>query len=348
MRVDKMHGARNKKRDPGSLVFTEKKDIETKITLIEYDKNNFNQKIIEKCPEFENKDTVKWIKINGFSNENLNQIGQCFNLDQFVIEDILNPIQRSKLEDYHDYLYIVLKLIHLNTEDEIITKQISLILQKNVLISFQDDENDIFEVIINKLKFKETQIRTRGADYLLFSLIDTVIYSYFHGLEMLEDQMGAIEEGIIANPDPEILNIIHKIKMDISIFRKAIMPVRDIISNFGSYNQKLINKSTDYYIRDVYNHSILVFEVLESLRDRISDILDICLSSTSNKLNEIVRVLTVISTVFVPLTFIVGLYGMNFRYMYELESPLGYPLVNLGMFLIAVTMLVYFRRKKWL
>jgi magnesium transporter len=342
-----MYWKRNKKQDPSLLDYTGKKDTETKITLIEYDRNNFNQKTIEKCPEFENKDTVKWIKINGFS-ENLNDIGRCFNLNQLVLEDILNTRQRPKMDDYHDYLYIVLKLINVNTEDKVSTKQISLILQKKVLISFQDDEDNIFDVIIDKLKHKETQMRTREADYLLFSLIDTVIYSYFNGLERLEDRMEDIEEGIIANPNPEVLNIIHNIKMDINTFRNAILPVRDIISNFGSYNQDLINKSTDYYIRDVYNHSILVFEALESLRDRISDILDIYLSSTSNKLNEIVRVLTVISTVFVPLTFIVGLYGMNFRYMYELEHPLGYPLVILGMFLIAVIMLVYFRRKKWL
>jgi magnesium transporter len=342
-----MYGKRNKKMDlpPGSG----KKDIETKITLIEYDKDNFNQKIIEKCPEFVNKDTIKWIKINGFSKiENLKAIGQCFNLDPFVLEDILNTNQRPKMEDFKDYLYVVLKLIDVDAEDKISIKQISFILQKNVLISFQDDEDHIFDLTINRLKSKETHMRTRGADYLLFSLIYTMIESYFYGLERLEDQIGNIEEDLIAHPEPEALNIIHNIKLNLIFFSRAILPVREILNNFSSYNYDLIDKSTDYFIRDVYNHSILVIEMLESLRYRISDMLDIYLSSTSNKLNEIVRVLTVISTVFVPLTFIVGLYGMNFRYMYELEHPLGYPLVILGIFLIAVTMLVYFRRKKWL
>jgi len=342
-----MYGKRNKKSDlpPGSG----KKDIETKITLIEYDEDNFNQKIIEKCPEFVNKDSIKWIKINGFSKiENLKEIGQCFNLDPFVLEEILNNNQRPKIEDFRDYLYVVLKLIDVDANDKVNIMQISFILQKNVLISFQNDEDHIFDLTINRLKSKETQMRTRGADYLLFSLIYNMIESYFYGLEKLEGWIGDIEEDLIAHPDPEVLNIIHNIKLNLIFFNKAILPVREILSSFGSHNYYLIDKSTDYFIRDVYNHSILVIEMLESLRYRISDMLDIYLSSTSNKLNEIVRVLTVISTVFVPLTFIVGLYGMNFRYIYELEHPLGYPIVILGMFLIAVTMLLYFRRKKWL
>lgn len=342
-----MYGKRNKK--PGLPPGSGKKNIETKITLIEYDKYNFNQKIIEKCPEFENKDTIKWIKINGFSKiENLKEIGQCYNLNPIVLEDILNTNQRPKMENFKDYLYVVLKLIDVDAEYKVNIKQISFILQKNVLISFQNDEDHIFDLTINRLKSMETQMRTRGADYLLFSLIYTMIESYFYGLERLEDQIGNIEEDLIAHPEPEALNIIHNIKMNLILFSRAILPVREILNNFSSYNYDLIDKSTDYFIRDVYNHSILVIEMLESLRYRISDMLDIYLSSTSNKLNEIVRVLTVISTVFVPLTFIVGLYGMNFRYMYELEHPLGYPIVILGMFLIAVTMLFYFRRKKWL
>jgi magnesium transporter len=342
-----MYGNRNKKSDlpPDSG----KKDIETKITLIEYDEDSFNQKIIEKCSEFNNKDPIKWIKINGFNKiENLKEIGQCFNLDPFVLEEILNNNQRPKIEAFKDCLYIVLKLIDVDTQDKVNIKQISFVLQKNVLISFQNDEDHIFDLTINRLKSKKTQMRTRGADYLLFSLIYNIIERYFYSLEMLEDRIGDIEEDLIANPDPEVLNIIHNIKMDLIHFSKAILPVREILNSFGSYNYDLIDKSTEYFIRDVYNHSILVIEMLESLRYRISDMLDIYLSSTSNKLNEIVRVLTVISTVFVPLTFIVGLYGMNFRYMYELEHPLGYPIVILGMFLIVVTMMFYFRRKKWL
>jgi magnesium transporter len=326
-----------------------KKDIETKITIIEYDEDNFNQKIIEKCSEFVNKDSIKWIKINGFSKiENLKEIGQCLNLDTFVLEEILNNNQRPKIESFKDYLYIVLKLIDVDAEDKVNIKQISFILQKNVLISFQNDEDHIFDLTINRLKSKKTQMRTREADYLLFSLIYNIIERYFYSLEMLEDHIGDIEEDLIAQPDPEVLNIIHNIKMDLLYFSKAILPVREILNSFSSYNYDLINKSTEYFIRDVYNHSILVIEMLESVKYRISDMLDIYLSSTSNKLNEIVRVLTVISTVFVPLTFIVGLYGMNFRFMYELEHPLGYPIVILGMLLIAVTMMFYFRRKKWL
>ena len=179
-----------------------KKDIETKITLIEYDEDNFNQKIIEKCSEFVNKDSIKWIKINGFSKiENLKEIGQCLNLDTFVLEEILNNNQRPKIESFKDYLYIVLKLIDVDAEDKVNIKQISFILQKNVLISFQNDEDNIFDLTINRLKSKKTQMRTREADYLLFSLIYNIIERYFYSLEMLEDHIGDIEEDLIAQPE---------------------------------------------------------------------------------------------------------------------------------------------------
>ena len=183
---------------------------------------------------------------------------------------------------------------------------------------------------------------------MLYSLIDTVIDSYFLDLERVEDEIEDIEENLIENTDPEFLKKIHSIKMDIIILKKVIWPLREMLSTLGSHEYFLINKSTDYYLRDVYDHSIQIFDTLESLRDRISEMLDIYLSSTSNKLNEIVRVLTVISTIFVPLTFIVGLYGMNFQNMPELQHPLGYPAVLTVILIVALSMLVYFRKKKWI
>lgn len=334
---------------PGSLVYTGKHDILTKITLIEYNKESFSEKTIEECPEFKNEDTVKWIKINGFSElETLKKIGKCFNLHPLVLEDILNTNQRPKVEDYDNYIYIVLKLFDLSDEDQIITKQISLILEKNLVISFQDDDDQIFDLIATRLKTKESQIRNKGADYLLYSIIDTIIDSYFLDLERLEDKIEFVEENLIEKTNPELLKVIHNIKMDIITLRKVIWPLREMLSTLESCEYIQIDKSTDYYLRDVYDHSIQIFDILESFRDRISEVLDIYLSSTSNKLNEIVRVLTVISTIFVPMTFIVGLYGMNFRDMPELNQPLGYPAVLAVMFIISVSMLAYFRKKKWI
>lgn len=333
---------------PGSLVYTGKKEIPTKITLIEYNKETFSERPLEKCPEFTDEDTVKWIKINGFKDvESLKKIGKCFNLHSLVLEDILNTNQRPKIEDYSDYIYLVLKLFDFN-EDRITTKQISLILQKNLLISFQDDDDPIFDLIIKRAKLKENQIRNKGTDYLLYSLIDTIIDSYFLDLERVENEIEDIEENLIENTDPELLKKIHSIKMDIIILRKVIWPLREMLSTLGSYEYFMIDESTDYYLRDVHDHSIQIFDTLESLRDRISEMLDIYLSSTSNKLNEIVRVLTVISTIFVPLTFIVGLYGMNFRDMPELSQPLGYPAILIMILIVALSMLAYFRRKKWI
>ena len=334
---------------PGSLVYTGAEDIPTKITFIEYNKDTFNQKTIEKCPKFTDDDTVKWIKINGFKNvEILKKIGKCFNLHPLVLEDILNTNQRPKVEDYKDYLYIVLKLFDVSENDRMVTKQVSLILEKNLVISFQDDDDPIFNLIIKRAEREGSPIRNRGTDYLLYSLIDTVIDSYFLDLERVEDEIEDIEENLIENTDPEFLKKIHSIKMDIIILKKVIWPLREMLSTLGSHEYFLINKSTDYYLRDVYDHSIQIFDTLESLRDRISEMLDIYLSSTSNKLNEIVRVLTVISTIFVPLTFIVGLYGMNFQNMPELQHPLGYPAVLTVILIVALSMLVYFRKKKWI
>ena len=346
-----MYAKLNKKPGlpPGSLVYTGEKDIETKITFIEYDKDNFKQESITECPEFKSNDTIKWIKINGFSNiENLKDISRCFNLHPLVLEDILNTNQRPKIENYNDYLYVVLKLIEKDDVDRFITKQISLILQKNVLMSFQDDEDNIFDIFIERLKIPDNLIRHKGTDYLLYSLIDTIIDSYFFDLEKLEDRIEDIEEELIGQPEPDILKEIHKMKKDIISLTKSIWPVREMLSGFDSYNYSLIDKSTDYYIRDVYDHSIQIFDTLESFRDRISEMLDIYLSSASNRLNEVVRVLTIISTVFVPITFIVGLYGMNFRNMPEIGFPYSYPLVLMVMFFISISMLIYFKRKGWI
>ncbi len=334
---------------PGSLVYTGKEDIPIKMDLIEYNKEIFSQKAIEKCPEFTNEDTINWIKVNGLKDvETLRKIGKCFNLHPLVLEDVLNINQRPKVEDYNDHLYIVLKLFDINDDDRMVTKQVSLILQKNLVISFQDDDEPIFDLIIKRIKIKENQIRNKGADYLLYSLIDTIIDSYFLDLEKVEDNIERIEYNLIENTNPEVLKRIHNIKMDIITLRKTIRPLRGMLSTLESSEYFQIDESTDYYFRDVYDHSLQIFEMLESLRDRVSEILDIYLSSTSNKLNEIVRVLTVISTIFVPLTFIVGLYGMNFNNMPELREPLGYPAVLIILLIVAIFMLLYFRRKKWI
>lgn len=334
---------------PGSLVYTGEKKLDTKITLIEYDKGTFSQKTIERCPELKDENTIKWIKINGFSGiDKLKEIGKCFNLHPLVLEDILNTNQRPKIEDYNDYLYIVLKLFDIGKDERIITKQISIILENNLVITFQDDNDRIFGIILKRLKSENNPIRIRGADYLLYSLIDTVIDSYFLDLEEIEDRIELIEEDLIDSVNSNVLQLIHHIKIDIITLRKAIWPLKEMLSDLESNEYPLIDESTNFYIRDVYDHSIHVFETLESFRDRISEMLDIYISSTSNRLNEIVRVLTIISTIFVPLTFIVGLYGMNFRFMPEIEYPYSYPVVLASMLILAVIMLVYFRRKSWI
>ena len=339
---------------PGALVHIgEKKAEKAKITIIDYDETRFEEKeakTIEECLPLKDRPTVTWINVDGLHQvEILEKLGDCFRLHPLVLEDILNTGQRPKVEDFDDYIYITLKMFHSEDEnDEIAEEQVSLILGPRFVRSFQEREGDVFNAIRERIRSARGRIRKMGADYLAYALLDSVVDNYFIVLEKLGEKIEFLEEELVTNPTTETLQIIHNLKREMVFLRKSVWPLREIISGLERGESTLIQESTGIYLRDVYDHTIQVIDTVETFRDIISGMLDIYLSSVSNRMNEVMKVLTIIATIFIPLTLIAGIYGMNFQYMPELGWRWGYPLVWLAMLVIGAIMLVYFRRKRWL
>jgi len=266
------------------------------------------------------------------------------------MEDILNTEQRPKTENYSDYLYIVMKMLYADVSANVVlTEQISLVLGQNYVISFQEGiEGDVFGQVRERLRNEKGKARKLGADYLVYSLIDAVVDNYFSVLETLGEQIEALEEKLVANPTSNTLQEIHYLKREMIFLRKAVWPLREVISSLQRGDSILVQDITRLYLRDVYDHTIQVIDTVETYRDMVSGMLDIYLSSVSNRLNAVMKVLTIIATIFMPLTFLAGVYGMNFKYMPELEWRYGYGMIWALMIFIGLYMLVYFRKKKWL
>jgi len=339
---------------PGTIVHVgEKKVNKAKIAIIDYDEAHFQEKEaknVEECFPFKDKPTITWINIDGVHQVDIiEKIGKHFDLHPLVLEDIVNTGQRPKMEDFVDYIFIVLKMLYYDEKKkEINTEQVSLILGSNFVISFQESEGDIFDPIRERIRSDRGRIRKMGADYLAYALIDEAVDNYFMILEKLGERIEDIEDELVTNPTPETLHTIHNLKREMILLRKSVWPLREVISRLERWESSLIQKSTGIYLRDVYDHTIQVIDAIETFRDMLSGMLDIYLSSISNRMNEVMKVLTIIATIFIPLTLIAGIYGMNFKYMPELEQPWGYPVVFFIMFSVGIIMVIYFRKKKWL
>jgi magnesium transporter len=339
---------------PGTLIHIGEKSAEkVKITIIDYDETQFEEKEatkVEECFPFREKPTVTWINIDGVhQTEIIQKLGEHFDLHPLILEDILNTEQRPKIEDFGHYIYIVLKMLYYQEqESQIRAEQVSLILGANFVIAFQELEGDVFNPIRERIKNGKGRIRKMGADYLAYSLIDAIVDHYFIILEKMGEKIEVLEEDLVTNPSPKSLQEMHILKREMIFLRKAVWPLREVISSVERSGSSLIAESTQLYLRDVYDHTIQVIDTIETFRDMVSGMLDIYLSSISNKMNEIMKVLTIIATLFIPLTFLAGVYGMNFQYMPELKSRWGYPVILLVMVTALVSMLVYFRKKRWL
>jgi len=293
---------------------------------------------------------VTWINVDGLHQLGvLESVGDRLGLHPLVLEDILNTGQRPKMEDFGGYIYIVFKMFYSNEmNDEIVEEQISLILGPAFVISFQERRGDVFDALRERIRSDRGRIRKMGADYLTYALLDSVVDNYFVVLEKLGEKMEFLEEELVTHPTTETLQVIHNLKREMAFLRKSVWPLREIVSGLERGESALIQESTGLYLRDVYDHTIQVIDTVETFRDMLSGMLDIYLSSVSNRMNEVMKVLTIIATIFIPLTLIVGIYGMNFQHMPELGWRWGYPLVWLVMLTIGGLMLVYFKRKRWL
>ncbi|MBN2374175.1 magnesium/cobalt transporter CorA [bacterium] len=339
---------------PGSLVsIGDKKMEKVRMTILDYDEKSMSEKEIktfDECLPFIKTPSITWINIDGLHDIDIIQrIGEIFNIHPLVLEDIVNTGQRPKYEDHENYLFIVLKMLQLEEKEEKIrTEQVSLILGPNFVISFQEEEGDVFNPVRERIKNYKGKIRKMGADYLAYALLDAIIDNYFVILEKFDEKIEIIEDELLDNPSPKTLQIIHNLKRETIFLRKSVWPLREVIASLERRESKLIKETTVPYLRDLYDHTIRVIEGVETVRDLISGVLDIYLSSVSNKMNNVMKVLTIIATIFIPLTFIAGIYGMNFRFMPELEWRWSYPSVWVLMIAVFVSMLLYFRRKGWI
>ncbi len=338
---------------PGTLRYTGGRSGPVTVTVIDYDEEHFDEQQVddvEACFPYAETDSVTWINVDGVHQvDTVEKIGQQFGLHPLVMEDILNVGQRPKLEDYEDYLYIVLKMLSYDpVEQEVRAEQVSLILGPSFVISFQEKKGDIFDPVRERIRNAKGRIRKMDADYLVYALMDTVVDRYFLILEQIGSDIEGIEEELLEEPTPETLQATQALKRDVIFLRKTVWPLREVVGGIERRGSSLIHEQTSIYFRDVYDHTIQVIDAIETYRDMISGMLDVYLSSVSNRMNEVMKVLTVIATIFIPLTFIAGIYGMNFAHMPELGWRWSYPLVWLVMAGVAVAMLLYFRRKEWL
>ncbi|HVP77131.1 MAG TPA: magnesium/cobalt transporter CorA [Thermodesulfobacteriota bacterium] len=340
---------------PGTLVHIgEERAGQPLLTLIDYDEANHQEtevKSVEECFSFRDKPTVTWINVEGIHDVTVvEKLGNCFGLHPLVLEDILNTDQRPKMEVYGDYLYIVLKMLYDGDGNRPVEgEQVSLILGSNFVISFQEGkEGDVFNPVRERIRSGKGLLRKMGSDYLVYSLIDTIVDNYFLILERLGEKIELLEEHLVAYPTAPTLQEIQKFKNQMIFVRRMVWPLREVISGLGRKESTLVKETTEIYLRDVYDHVVQIMDTVEVYREMLSGMLDIYLSSVSNRLNSVMKVLTIIATIFMPLTFIAGIYGMNFKYMPELEWRWGYPAVWLMVVLIGISMLIYFKKKKWL
>lgn len=337
---------------PGTLFYNgEERDAEIKITLIEFNETEFFEDSfydLNSCLNHVKDNMVKWINVEGVHNIDLiEKIGKHYNIHPLTLEDIVHIDQRPKFEDYDHYILSILKMI--NYEEGVHAEQLSLILLNNTVISFQEPEGgDAFDIIRTRLRQCKGRVRKLGADYLFYALMDAVVDWYFIAIEKIGDKVEKIEEEIIHEPKRESLIELYRLKREVIYLRKQVWPLRDMLSNLLRSESEFITPSTQLFLRDLQDHSTRIIDTVETYRDLLSGIMDIYLSNNSNKMNEVMKVLTIISSIFIPVTFIAGVYGMNFEFMPELKSPYGYAGVWAVMLTIIIVQIIIFKKRKWM
>lgn len=339
---------------PGTLVYTGDKEKEpVKIKLIEFKQDEFIEKEIQKVEDVfscKDNDGISWINIDGIHNlQIMEKIQNHFNIHPLAMEDILHISQRPKMEEYEDYVFIVLRMLFYDETQRVLkSEQVSLILGKNYLITFLEDEGDVFDPVRERIRKAGTKIRGNGSDFLAYSIIDAIVDSYFHILEQVGEEVEELEDRLILQPEREDLQIVHRMRRNMILLRKSVWPLREVITAMQRNEHVVIQKQTQIYLRDLYDHIIQIIDTIESYRDMLVGMLDAYLSSMSNKMNEVMKVLTIISTLFIPLTFLAGVYGMNFAHFPELNTPWMYPIGFWSLtLLVVIVMIIFFKRKKW-
>ena len=339
---------------PGALVHVgDTHEAESSISVIDYSKEKIEQRAISSIDEilpYLDSNTVTWLNIEGLKDiAHIESVGRILNIHPLVLEDILNTHQRPKFEEYDNYLYIVLKSLSVeNHAFSIGYEQISILMLNNLVVTFKEKKDDIFIPLKQRLKNSKGGIRNLGSDYLSYAILDTIVDHMFFMLDSIDESIETTEEDLLVNPTSGSLSAIQKIRRELIYIRKSISPLREVIAAIPRSDSPLIQEKTHIYFRDVYDHVLRITETIESHRDLLSGLLDIYMSSVSNKMNEVMKVLTAFASIFIPLTFIAGIYGMNFEYMPELKWKWAYPTLWISFISIPVVLIIYFKRKKWL
>jgi magnesium transporter len=339
---------------PGTLIHIgEKRMDQARLSAIVYDASDIQEQsagTLEELLALCDGPGTAWLNVDGIHETDLiARIGEHFNIHPLTLEDILHTGQRPKQEDFGHYIYIVLPMLRYLSEDgQVISEQVSLILTSGVLISFQESAGDIFAPVRDRLhKGRAGRIRASKSDYLAYTLIDAVVDYYFVILENIGGDIDAVEEDTFGDSRSETVQRIHELKREMITLRRKIWPLRDVVAGLSKQGSALIDPGTTVFLRDVHDHTIQIMDSIESYRDILSGLLDLYLTKVSNRMNEVMKVLTIIATIFIPVTFIAGVYGMNFKHMPELEWRWGYAAVWALMIAMMSGLLLYFKRKKW-
>ncbi len=358
-RLIKRH-SKSKGLRPGTIVFVgEKKAEKIRIRIIDYDTTHIEEKeveSIEACFPIKETPTISWINIDGLHEvDTIEKIGKHFKMHPLIMEDIANTGQRPKLETSDNYLVLVLKMLYCDPDSgQIKPEQFSFVVGHNFVISFQERVGDVFEPVRERIRKTIPRVRFMNADYLAHALIDAIVDGYFAVLEILSERIEDMEDILVKDPRPEHLETIHELKRELLYMRKAVWPLREVIGGLERLESSLIKDVTRAYLRDLYEHTIQVIDTVETFRDMVSGLLDIYISSVSNKMNEVMKVLTIIATIFIPLGFLAGVYGMNFDTasspfnLPELSLRYGYPIFWGAVVLIGGGLFIFFKRKGWL
>lgn len=340
---------------PGSLVHVgDVPETASRMTLMNYSREKIEQaefKSIEQILKYKTSASITWVIIEGLTNvDAIEAIGVNFGIHDLVLEDILNTHQRPKFEEHDDYLYIVLKcLLHEDDQFSVKYEQISILLLKNFVFVFKEKTDDLFLPLQQRIINSKGRFRELGADFLTYTILDNIVDQNFILLDGLDEAVTRLEDSLLASePSKNTLNNIQRLKREIISIRRHVSPVRELMAAMLRSESELIDEKTHIYLRDVSDHVIRVIEAVELYRDILNGLLDIYLSTVSNKMNEVMKVLTVFASIFIPLTFIAGIYGMNFEYMPELKWKWAYPILWIAFVTIPVVLLIYFKKKKWL
>ena len=339
---------------PGTLIYTGNKTVEKiDIEYFVYDEKecqiqNYNASDIGKLNSVDGK--VVWINIFGLTDiEFIGKIGEKFEIHSLVLEDILHTSQRPKVEEAEDYLFMVMKMMGTpNGNKKIEEEQVSLILKEGLVISFQEHAGDVFDIIRERILNSKGKLRKKKADYLFYSLLDTIIDNYFIILEEYDNRLEELNTNVLDKPKSDLVENLQKIRVDLNNMKRDLWPLRDAIGKLEKHESPMMDENTKLYIRDLYDHTLQIIDIMEGLRDSLGNIFELYMTGISNRMNEVMKTLTIIATIFIPLTFIAGIYGMNFEYMPELKFRMGYPILMIFMVLIFVGLIAFFRKKKWL